>query len=727
MERLTVNLEHCYGIKKMEAEFDFASRGDVFTIYAPNGVMKTSFANAFRDVSLGSDSRDRIWPERVTTRSIVDENGSELISETVFVVEPYREDYHSDRMSKLLVNDGLCRKYDAIRKGIDEKAAALVKEIQPFTGLRSGVTEELSRAFTHDPNDFFRALGRVKEEVAADGESHLAGVRYADIFNPKIESLITGPEFSKRIQDYITQFNELLSTSTFFKTGVFTHNNAAVVAKNLSSNGFFEAGHSVKITVTGESKEVATADELDSAIQSEKDRILTDKKLSAAWEAIDKQLNKNVDLRKLRSCLVENQFVIPELANLDRLRQKLWVAYLTQAKEQFDEVTKAYAGGQSELAEIVEEAKNQRTRWAEVIEIFNDRFSVPFHVGMVNQEDVILRQDAPNVSFEFIDDDEGVVDKAIDESVLKEVLSNGEKRALYILNILFEIEARRAEQHPTLFIVDDIADSFDYKNKYAIIEYLKEVSGDQKFQMIILTHNFDFHRTVSSRLQLERSHRLVAVRTNDRVLLEEEKYQWSPFAHWRKNLDKWPMLIASIPLVRNLAEFGGDDDAAERLTSLLHIKSDTTRFTVGHLQTEIQGILRDQGTLTLSNPERPVKDVIYEVAEELSASNSESAVLEEKIVLSIAIRLKAEEHMIIVIDDDEFVQGIQKNQTAELVDRFKKDHGDRTDSIVVLEQVTLMTPENIHLNSFMFEPILDLSPQHLRTLYRKARDLAPAN
>jgi hypothetical protein len=34
--------------------------------------------------------------------------------------------------------------------------------------------------------------------------------------------------------------------------------------------------------------------------------------------------------------------------------------------------------------------------------------------------------------------------------------------------------------------------------------------------------------------------------------------------------------------------------------------------------------------------------------------------------------------------------------------------------------VLLMTPENIHLNSFMFEPILDMSDEHLRLLYREA-------
>ena len=62
-------------------------------------------------------------------------------------------------------------------------------------------------------------------------------------------------------------------------------------------------------------------------------------------------------------------------------------------------------------------------------------------------------------------------------------------------------------------MVDDIADSFDYKNKYAIIEYLKDISQENIFKQIILTHNFDFHRTVSSRLDMEREHKLNTVKT----------------------------------------------------------------------------------------------------------------------------------------------------------------------------------------------------------------------
>lgn len=41
-----------------------------------------------------------------------------------------------------------------------------------------------------------------------------------------------------------------------------------------------------------------------------------------------------------------------------------------------------------------------------------------------------------------------------------------------------------------------------------------------------------------------------------------------------------------------------------------------------------------------------------------------------------------------------------------------------------LDDVALMTPEAIHINSFMYEPILDMSGQHLADLYKSVRELA---
>lgn len=726
MKKLHINLEHCYGIRRLQAEFDFESNGDVFAIYAPNGVMKTSLANTFRDVSNDVDSTDRIWKANETKRIIHDEKGDELPAEGVFVIEPYNERYRSDRISTLLVNDDLRRRYEEIHREIDEKAEILTNELKGPTGLKKGIREDFSNSITHDPNDFYRALSRVREEVENEKETPLGNIVYTDIFNPKVEAVLSDSDFIDKIQEYIQKYDELVSKSTFFRKGVFTHNNAADIAKNLNANGFFKAEHSVFLRIKGEKIEVSSVKELEAAIQAEKDVILTDDSLKAAFEAIDKQLQKNVDLKNFRTCLEKNQIVLGELANPERLRQKLWVEYLIRSKTAYLELLTSFNEGKDKIADIVMEAKAERTKWAEVISIFNERFSVPFVVRMDNQEDVILKSDIPSVCFDFLEDpdDSDSATAPIDEADLKRVLSNGESRALYILNILFEVEARKTTKQDTLFIVDDIADSFDYKNKYAIIEYLMEVGSTEGFQLLILSHNFDFYRTVSSRLNLDRHSRILASKENGTVILQQEIYQKSaPFSYWRKNLVNKSMLIAAIPFLRNLAEFSGDNTSKAKLTSLLHIKSDTGQFSVADLEALIKAILHDQGSIVLPNSENSVKDLIYEVASTIVADPADASVLEDKVVLSIAIRLKAEEFMIAQIDDEPFWLGITSNQTITLIKRFNQDFPTQKDEIQLFNQVNLMTPENIHLNSFMYEPILDLSAHHLKKLFNKVNAL----
>ena len=722
MKKLKIELEHCYGIKKLSTEFEFTENKSVFAIYAPNGLMKTSLANTFKDISEGRESSDRIWKGNETIRKITDENGEDLTPESIFVIEPYKEKYRSDHIFTLLANDILRKQYEDIYKEIGEKTDTLVANLKKISGLKKDIEEELSNSITHDPNSFLTALGRVREEVESGTETPLGDVTYTDIFNPKVKPVLEDPHFKGKIDEYILKYNELLSQSTFFKKGVFTHNNAAAIATSLHKNGFFGASHSVYLCIKGKKTEISSLKELEAAIEVEKNQILTDAELKKAFEKIDKQLTKNADLVKFRKCLEDNQIVLAELTNIDRLRQNLWIEYLTRSMESFRALLSAHDESKSKLAKIVEKAKKESTKWADVIHIFNERFSVPFVVRIDNQEDVILKKETPTIDFNFLENlnDRNSAATKVEEDDLIKVLSNGEQRALYLLNIIFEVEARKESGQQTLFIVDDIADSFDYKNKYAIVEYLKEMGEEPLFQKILLSHNFDFYRTVCGRLRLRRENRMHVSKENGAIHFQKEIYQKSdPFSDWRNNLKNDSKLIASIPFLRNLAGFSGDHDSYKKLTSLLHIKDDTDKFKVSDLEDLIKKILHDQKTLTLDNPEAIVKNLAYEVAENFSQETSETSSLEKKVAISIAIRLKAEEFMIAKINDDAFWRRITSYQTTTLIQRFKENYPGERENIQLLDQVNLMTPENIHLNSFMYEPILDMSSQHLKTLFKK--------
>lgn len=75
---------------------------------------------------------------------------------------------------------------------------------------------------------------------------------------------------------------------------------------------------------------------------------------------------------------------------------------------------------------------------------------------------------------------------------------------------------------------------------------------------------------------------------------------------------------------------------------------------------------------------------------------------ENKVVLSIAIRLAAEQLMVEKIDEPTFIATIESHQTPKLLKRYRQMFPAELAAIGVLQRVALMTPENIHLNSFMY-------------------------
>ena len=52
MDKLKINLANCFGIESLNYEFDF-EEDNVYSIYAKNGLMKTSFAKTFQMIQQG--------------------------------------------------------------------------------------------------------------------------------------------------------------------------------------------------------------------------------------------------------------------------------------------------------------------------------------------------------------------------------------------------------------------------------------------------------------------------------------------------------------------------------------------------------------------------------------------------------------------------------------------------------------------------------------------------
>jgi len=312
----------------------------------------------------------------------------------------------------------------------------------------------------------------------------------------------------------------------------------------------------------------------------------------------------------------------------------------------------------------------------------------------------------------------------VEKAQLMKVLSTGERKALYVLNVIFEVQRRIKAKQETLIVVDDIADSFDYSNKYAIIQYLKDISEDGLFKLIIMTHNFDFFRTIESRFVGYRNCLMASKNANGISLVQATGIK-NVFANdWKHNFfTDTKKKIASIPFLRNLIEMttGEADPHYQQLTSMLHCKADSSTLTLNQLDVVFNTLCKTSGNSGI-NGGKLVHEVMTKEADGCLDSQTGLG-LENKIILAMATRILTERFLIEKIKGNEFVAAIKKNQTQELIKKFRTQFPNEGAVLKCLDRVALMTPENIHVNSFMYEPIVDMSDEHLKKLYRDVKNL----
>lgn len=711
---LVVDLENCFGINKLKHSFCF-TKSNTIVVYASNGIMKTSFANTFQELSKGKAPRDRLFG-KVTSCSIKVDN-NDIAAKDILVIKSFESINTTESQSKLLVDEQSKEEYDSIFRGLIELKGKIIADLNRKSGVPK---KEIEQTLINDfgKKNIFDLFKDIYQQNLIDNYSSL---KYNELFNGDVIEFLTKPDVKNKIEEYFNTYNDLVKNSTVFKTGVFNPGRADIVAQTLSKEGYFHANH--KVLFDGDEHPIIDEKQLSSRLLEEKKAIIENENLLK----IEKEIKK-VAVKQLRELIEKNPLIVSEYNDIRVFRRKVWISYFSTMIFFLTEIVELYNTGSKRLSEIEQTAKGQETEWDKIVKKFNERFFVPFKAIITNKDTSILGKSAPNIAFQFQNKNGEPKTFNSDELNREDILSQGEKRAMYLMNVLFNIEAKRKENAETLLIIDDIADSFDYKNKYAIIQYLSDIHKYNSFKQIILTHNYDFYRTIQSRLldgTNKRDCSFMALRNDNGITLigTGHNYQSEPFSHWKKKLDTPLMLLASIPFVRNLIEFKDEDSSADfiLLTSLLHIKNDTDTITVEQLKIVYEKVITSNG-LEKYNQKDTIKSILETEADKIVSNPIVQGInLEEKIVLSIAIRLKAEEYMFSKVSDK---TPFNKYQTGKLFERFKSEfQGTLDEEIDKLDEVNLITPENIHLNSFMFEPIIDLSTDHLVKLYNDLEDL----
>ncbi|MDP2450494.1 MAG: AAA family ATPase [Polaromonas sp.] len=680
--------------------------------------MKTSFTKTFEKLAKGELAEEERYKRPSTSEVLLD--GTPLPKEAIYVLKSeidIQDD--SPAITDILVNPENKSRYDAILVDIDKQKAKLISALQKASGVPK---KDIEKTLFEDIGirDFPECIVKLKERTIVGEISHL---NYITLFDPKAIEVLRSSEFVSNAKEFNTRYQELFSQEgSIYQKGIFNPARAETSFSTLDKQGFFNGGH--RVQMRGEATAIGKV-ELDELLRKIHARIDGDEGL----KKIRSNLAKNAQAQAL-SDLIENlpASQIDELLEKLRpekqadFRQDLW-AHQVQSSSDATNYIALYDQTKEEIKTIEAAAAQAAPKWTEAVDLFNDRFvDMPFSLSVANQTQAALGKEKAKLRFTFKDGNDSV---EWSRSEIK-TLSQGEKRALYLLNFIFEVEARSLSSQKTLFIIDDIADSFDYKNKHAIVQYLEDLDNIPTFFQIILTHNFDFFRTLANNF-VHRERCLMANRHAAGVSLSKADGIKNYFIGiLKEKVHTNPrVMCATIPFTRNLIEYtkGEDDPDYFTLTSLLHWKEGTEKIT----DTDYFDIYNRLFRTSHTGVNKPVKDLLHAEAIVISNETNHAGLnLEDKVLLSIAIRMKSEEFLIQKIRElsrNENYWCDSKNQFGFLMKEYTKLEP-TSSALRTLEKVSITVSSNIHLNSFMYEPILDLTVDHLIRLYKEVNGLS---
>ena len=729
------HFENCYGLEYFDLlPIPFSAQKNKAIIYAPNGVMKSSFAGVFDNISRRKKTEDRIFTERTSSYSVeyYDATYTERHRRTVptfYVINSFNAAFESynDSVATIVADEELKVQYASVIETFSEKMLPFTNSLQRHCSSNLDIESAVAKSFACTPDDDWDVVIKAMA-LFAEGETPnnaLATVRYDEIFNAQVLKVISRQDFLEKVKQYIAVIDVLLQGSKLFNTS-FDDTSAKEFGNTIAKTHLFDANHRLLLQ---DGTIISSMDEWQILIDSEMERIHQDETAQSIYNEINTLLGANAATRKLREIIKANRMLLAHFENLELLEKRLWLSYLCDDDISIKELHEAVQQKNADLVVLNDRAVRQLAHWRHVIDVFTTRFRAPFSVSIDNETKVVLKGEPARLVFTYNRNGES---RAKSKEDLMNCLSVGEKRALYLLQILFDLEKIKASTESTgkkhLVIADDIADSFDYTNKYAIIEYLDELASNQLIDLLVLTHNFDFYRTVSSRLDIKYD-MCFAVQKKNTGELSMEAFTYKNDYFTKGILDrirngqigsdivKQKMVIASIPFCRNVVEYLGNEDAFQSLTALLHIKPSTETTTLCAYWDTIKGIF-NLGDLDCDEyASAPVVSMIFNLADILVASGENTVSLEDKLVMSIAIRLKSEMFLRQILIEKDIELECKKNQLRTWMKRAK-DYIDQ-DKYDILNAVGLITPESIHVNAFMYEPLIDIPNWKLYDLYRK--------
>lgn len=703
MQEIKVDkLENVYGIKKMVVNADSSNKLFQDIIYSRNGIFKTSFSTCLYELSNGNEQniKDRITNNPALIRlEIVNDGVSTSNLKNKFIVfsrEIYQKHYKRlsdyDKELELLTIKQKDKEY-VQRLLIDDTEEPLLelKVKSKEIGLDFEKTMDL---LSNKDLGYLDNIIYILNSIDEAPTMEITQVNFKKIFQ-KSYDFIDNKNFKDQVNNYINIVNKRVKEELFDEK--FDENNCLSFLSAIKKEGFLSRDKNRGLII--QNKEYYDFEKLEKLFKDTIKKIVDDPKILEINKELLKTIGNSAEANNVKKEIVNNPILVKELS---LGRENIIKAALKNSGIQFKYWLEVLKKTKEELTRVFYQVQSKKNYFEEAIEIYKKRFQPAFDIDLANRQESMLGLELPYILFKH----KSNPNYELEEDQLYDILSSGERTTLNIIKFIVEYISNK--KNNPIIILDDIVETFDYSNRYAFIEYINDIVKEG-MTLIVLTHNFEFYKTLSSRVRGLR--KLVASIDKKGVVYIQKNKNISLNMEKILNINNPEALYFAIPYLRETKIILQQDTSL--LTSCLHYKANTKNIKIKDI---LEFFPQKKSAIEIDD-EKLYLVGLKELATNMSEFDDYDIV--KKTILSMCCRIFLEEK--IIGNNFSIVEETNFNQFTYLRNTYKDQLNDNV--VQLMDKVQLATPEFIHGNAFMYEPLVDIKGTYLKEIYKEVVNL----
>lgn len=728
--KFKINIKNCYGIKTLNHEFDFSNKPII--IHAPNGTFKTSFCKTINDYNNGVDSSDLVTCVKGSRSFQID--GRNPDHEEMVVFHAKEQDYQNltEKSKDLLVNKDLRNQLELVRKPYLESVAEAIEAVRREGGFKNFddflkiLYEKYGFETLEEIIEYYHKKNKKPSYLPFEIK------KYNQYFTADIDKILSNESLEKIIRRFEKIRTKVCKQLHFLDENVFDITDFLSLAREIIDKNFFLPGNGLKLKGK---KIINSKEQLEDVVAEINRKISNDEGISNAFKELESTLKGKRGGSKLLENLRNNPMCSKYYSNYASFEELFFNSIFNKHSVLVDNAYQNKKAYEKLENKIKKQAEKEITVWQKTIDTFNNRFSNKYRIDIKNKQDVSLGLDQAWLVFEYETPSGG--NSVRFDILYNDILSEGEKRAFLLLDILFDIEKFKLEKKHKILIFDDIADSLDYTNKHLIIEYLKEISENSLFDVLILTHNFDFYRHFGHKVAYSKNAFFGFSDGLGNISIEDGQYLNNLFMSLKKSASKKNNLKACISLIpfaranieNNYLDSKGymSDESWKSLTNILHYRpKGGSNYSGNTLNSIFKKELKFESP-DLKHNRNKIYRIIFEEAKKIASARGINQNISEKIVLSIALRIASERYIYAILKKQNLIDPnkYEKKTFGKLLQLFKDNFSNKEKLIKLFDIISILTPVDIHVNGFAYEPLIDYSSIRLKSLFNSLYSSLP--